>query len=75
MLPYLVGFCVVVRRPLLSSHTIMQPSTISLPAAFVANHHPPPIPRHCRCRRATTAATATTVVKLTDIYCQRNWQQ
>jgi hypothetical protein len=30
----LVGCCVVVRRPILSSHAVMQPSTLSLPAAF-----------------------------------------
>jgi hypothetical protein len=31
--------------------------------------------RRCRCRWAATTATATTVVKLSVIYCQRNWQQ
>jgi hypothetical protein len=41
----------------------------------------PPIvvhcPHHrcCHCRWATTAATATTMVKLAVIHCQRKWQQ
>jgi hypothetical protein len=30
----LVGCCVVVRRPILSSHAVMRPSTLSLPVAF-----------------------------------------
>jgi hypothetical protein len=30
----LVGCCVVVRRPISSSHAVMRPSTLSLPAAF-----------------------------------------
>jgi len=30
----LVGCCVVVRRPILSSHAVMRPSTLLLPAAF-----------------------------------------
>jgi hypothetical protein len=31
--------------------------------------------RRCRCRRAATVSTATTVVKLTVVHCQRKRQQ
>jgi hypothetical protein len=33
----LVGCCVVVRRPISSSHAVMRPSTLSLQAAFADN--------------------------------------
>jgi hypothetical protein len=53
----------------------MQPLMLLLPAALAANvaHRRPR--HHCRCRLAATAATATTVVKLTVIYSQKHWQQ
>jgi hypothetical protein len=44
LIPLLVGCCVVFRRPLSSSHAVMQPLTLSLPVAFAANCHPPPPP-------------------------------
>jgi hypothetical protein len=48
---------------------------LSLPAAFAANRCPSPPPLSCRCRRAATVSTATTMVKLTVVYCQRKRQQ
>jgi hypothetical protein len=71
LIPTLVGCCVVGFRPILSSHAVMQPSTLSLPAAYTNNCLPPPPCRHRshrRCRRATTTATATTVVELTVVH-------
>jgi hypothetical protein len=44
LLPSLVGCCTFVRRPLLSSHAVMRPSTLSLLAAFATNHCPLPPP-------------------------------
>ena len=58
--PFIVGFFIVVRSSLLSSHVVMQPSTLSLPAAFAANHHPP-LPPPCY-HRAVATATATMMV-------------
>jgi hypothetical protein len=49
----------------------MQPSLLSLPAAFANNRRPSPP----RCRWAATASTATTVVKLAVVKCQRKRQQ
>ena len=66
LIPLLVGYCVVVRRPLSSSRAVMQLSTLSLPAAFADNclplpPPPPPtqlpLPPSCHHR-----ATATTMV-------------
>jgi hypothetical protein len=40
-----VGCCVVVRCPISSSHAVMRPSTLSLPAASAINcFQPPPLP-------------------------------
>ena len=50
----LVGCCVVVRRPISSSHAVMRPSTLSLPAAFAD--------------KLSSTATATTVVELTVVH-------
>ena len=47
----LVGCCVVVRCPISSSHAVMRPSTLSLPAAIAD--------------KLSSTATATTVVELT----------
>jgi hypothetical protein len=43
ILPSLVGCCIVFCHLLLSSHAVMQPSTLLLPAV-AANCHPPPPP-------------------------------
>ena len=37
----LVGCCIVVRRPIPSSHAVMRPPMLSLPAAFADNCLPP----------------------------------
>jgi hypothetical protein len=44
LLPLLVGCCVVVCHPLSSSHAVMRPSTLLLPATFAANRRPSPPP-------------------------------
>ena len=44
LIPSLVGRCIVVCRPLLSSHAVMRPLTLLLPAAFADNCLPPPPP-------------------------------
>jgi hypothetical protein len=44
LIPLLVGCCVVVRRPISSSHAIMRPQMLSLPDAFADNCLPPPPP-------------------------------
>jgi hypothetical protein len=48
----LVGCCVVVHRPILSSHAVIRPSTLSLTAAFADKLS----------SAASTAATATTLL-------------
>jgi hypothetical protein len=64
MLPYLVGCYVVIHCPLLSLHTVMQPSMLLLPAAFAANCCPPPPtpplplpPGHHHCHRHHSGRT------------------
>jgi hypothetical protein len=54
----------------------MQPSMLSLPAAFTANCHPlpPPPPLPLPLGRHRTS-TATTVVKLAVVHCRRKRQQ
>ena len=44
LIPSLVGCCIVFRRQLLSSHTVMRPLTLTIPAAFPSNCRPPPPP-------------------------------
>jgi hypothetical protein len=50
----LVGCCVVVRRPISSSHAVMRPSTLSLPAALADKLS----------STASTAATAAARMRL-----------
>jgi hypothetical protein len=58
----LVVCCLVVRRPILSSHAIMQPLTLLLPAAFanicLSLPLPPHPPTHHHNHRAATTATS-----------------
>ncbi len=68
-----VGCCVVVCRPISSSHAVMRPSTLSLPAPLPINclPPPPPPPPPLPPGRAATTATATTVVELYVVHWRR----
>jgi len=71
----LVGCCVVVRRPLSSSHAIMRPSMLLLPAAFAANRRQlqplPPLPLPLGRHRLHLHP----MVKLAVVHGQRKRQQ